>query len=228
MKTNKKIKAIAFDMDGTLFSSAALITETYAMTITKINKENNFHLNIPTNKEIAPQLGKPIYDIYASLFPDLDPSFFPKIKELNAQHFQKLIQKEGGTLLPGVQEMFEDLKKHHLLLLIASNGGKEYLTSVVNKFHLPIDQPILTLDFEKLFVKKDILAKYLALFDLDPQEVIMVGDRIMDFEAAEANKTLFIGIKGFTYGNRSELDQAKYVVNDIPEAHQLILQILKN
>jgi phosphoglycolate phosphatase len=221
-----KIKAIAFDMDGTLFSSDALVTKVYELTVEKLNQQYHLNLKVPTNEEITPQLGKPVHDIYKALFPTLDETYYPFIKELNGEHFAYLIRTQGGELISGVKEMMSELANLQLLLLIASNGSLSYLKEVVLKYELPVTQPIITLDFKERFVKADILEYYMNKFFLKPQEMIMVGDRIMDLEAAKAHKIPFIGVKGASYGKDQELQGASYVVENIPQVCELIKDVV--
>lgn len=225
------IKAIMFDMDGTLLSSGNTITQAYKKTVGEFNlqygEKCNVELTMPEDSFILEQIGKPRYDIYKSLFPNLKKEHYSLLEKINSKNFNALLNNNSGELFPKALELLTKLKQDNYLILIASNGGLPYLTSIISNYSLPVDEPLLALDKESRFVKADILKDYLDFFGLDPQEAIMVGDRIMDLEAAEANKTHFIGIihHNHQYGTFNEIEKTTYKTDSLDKVYSIIKEI---
>ncbi|MBC2580989.1 pyrophosphatase PpaX [Clostridium sp. DJ247] len=161
------IKAILFDLDGTLINTNELIIESFNHTFKKL-----FNKDVPRN-EIVKTFGEPLRDAMASYNEekaDLMVSVFREYNEAN--HDNK------ATIFRGVREGLEGLKGLGIKLgVVTSKRGNlarrglnligiyDYMDVIVTpedtKQHKPLAEPAL---------------KACELLNVLPQETIMVGD----------------------------------------------------
>jgi phosphoglycolate phosphatase len=216
-----KLKAVAFDMDGTLYSSEPLIAEVYAQSVKIVNQKYQLDLNSPTFAQIEPLIGQPVKAIYDKLFPGISLKLMDELGKLIMDNFKSAIASQGGTLFPAVKKLFQDLAKLNLKLFIASNGKREYINAILQKFSLVTESFVCINDTPDLIEKADLLSYYLELHQIQNSELIMVGDRYSDLEAARKNKCVFIGCN-FGHGNKEEIKTADFIIHDLSEVLDII------
>lgn len=217
--------AIAFDMDGTLYSSEPLIEKVYADSIQEYNQKYNKNLHTPTFKEIEPLIGLPVRDIYLSLFQGITEMEMGQLGKIIGREFQAAIFQHGGKLFDGVRELFDFLTLNHYKIFIASNGKREYLSAILNKFALKTE-PFICVGENQISRKGQILQYYLDYYQLLPDHLVMVGDRSSDLEAAREVNCLFIGCD-FGHGEAHELENADVLVSSLPEIKDIISSFKK-
>ncbi|HNI91302.1 MAG TPA: HAD hydrolase-like protein, partial [Leptospiraceae bacterium] len=66
------VKLLAFDVDGTLFSSEEIILDTYIEAIQRFIQKHNKKIPIPTKEKIIEQIGLPVKKIFLNLLPELE------------------------------------------------------------------------------------------------------------------------------------------------------------
>ncbi|PKL11089.1 MAG: hypothetical protein CVV50_06185, partial [Spirochaetae bacterium HGW-Spirochaetae-6] len=179
-----RIKAIAFDMDGTLYSSEPILAKVYHESVQELNTQEKTHFVSPRFEEMEPLIGLPVRDIYLALFPGISEAQMEAFGKIIARTFRRIIAQEGGALLGPIKEIFEELEDRGYLLLIASNGTLAYLESVVQKYQLRVEPIICIQEHNGINNKTEILEAYLRHYKLDAKEMLMVGDRKSDRDAA--------------------------------------------
>src|SRR3989339_470533 len=199
------IRAIIFDMDGTLFTSEALLLPAYAEAIDEYNTAHSVALAIPTLSTILNQIGNPSRLILKNLFPELPERTAISLSGQIRKKLIHLIREGKGRLLPYVRETLGLLHAQGYFLRVASNGDKEYVQSILDHYRLTdFFGPFVELDHADLKDKGDILNLYKSLLSLHDREMVMVGDRRSDLEAAIKAGCFFIGLPS-GHGTLSEL-----------------------
>ena len=175
------IKAVVFDFDGTLIDSTESIWKEYK------NVANKMGLKGISYKEFKAQLGKPWDKVLKTLWPNVDVSEFSKIYRQD---------KEDTKLIAHVPETLDTLSKTYRLALLTSRGGKT-LSKIIKSCGITEDR------FE-VIIHKDTLTSHkpdpkalkhlLNIMKLKPDEVVYVGDSIVDAEFAKASNVLFVGV----------------------------------
>lgn len=195
LNPKKSIRGVIFDMDGTLFTSETILHPAYVDAINLFNKEYDFGVKIPSLEEILFLVGQPTKVIFANLFPDLSLEYRTILNNYSLQNLCDSILSGKGIIYDGAPEMLRDLDAKRYTLSIASNGRMAYLSSILKGFGLSklfID--VVTLEREGIDSKADIITYYMNLHKWQPGEVIMIGDRTSDIEAARVARVWFAGV----------------------------------
>ncbi len=218
----KQIQFICFDMDGTIYTSEGILMPSYHRGIEKFNNKYNANLKKPTIEELEHQIGQPVRIIFKNLFPELkDDSRLNELSGIVLSEFLDMIAQRGGKLFPNVYFTLEELKNKGYMIAIASNGRREYLQKILSAFNIEkYFEPLIAIDEKEITEKSHILRKYMQTYSLTNREILMVGDRSSDLEAAEKINCQFIGCSyGFA---KNEIIGAENVIHDIKEILEYI------
>ncbi|MDX1959201.1 MAG: HAD family hydrolase [Leptospiraceae bacterium] len=204
----KFIRAIAFDIDGTLFSSESIILDTYILAFQNYEKQSGKKIRIPTKDEIMAQVGKPVKSIFSNLVPELSESIRDQISDSILELLCEKILSGEGEIYPEVKETILALKSNGLKLLCASNGRMPYVSSILARIGVLEEfEEILVLNYRERKTKADILGQYHGKYRLEPGSILMVGDRASDFDAAMENSAPFAFCE---YGHASRDEVTSY------------------
>jgi phosphoglycolate phosphatase len=151
------IKAVLFDMDGTL-----LAPEEHSSLL-----EFKARWGIPSDQLIVPNLAKLSPEAYQN---------FAEIESSLAQH---------AVLRPGVAEFLSDLRARGIKTALVTNNTVASARTVMTKFALELDA-VLTRDDHTMKPAPDMLLSALEGFGLEPHNAVMVGDTRADSGAAAA------------------------------------------
>ncbi|TGK21879.1 HAD family hydrolase [Leptospira fluminis] len=184
----KSIRALAFDVDGTLFSSEGIILETYAEAIRLFSVSSGIPLPVPDRERIMLEIGKPVKTIFLNLVPQLQEFQRDQISDSVLRLLVEKIKSGAGEFYPKVKETVLSLKRKGFRILAASNGRRPYVETILEVSGiLPLFDPILILDNASLKTKGDLVAGYLKKYELSPTDLLMIGDRSSDYDAAREN-----------------------------------------
>lgn len=200
-----KIKAFVFDVDGTLFSSDEIVAPAYFEAVKTFNAQTRLSLLAPTAREVLDKIGKPAPVILKNLFPDITQEQQITLGQSARSHLIRLILEGGARLYPGVLKTLYRLKSGGIALKTASNGNPDYLDAIYSYYGLyEFFGEVMSIYDAGLKDKGDILLRYQERLNLMPEEMVMVGDRLSDLEAAKKAGCRFIGV-AYGHGGASEL-----------------------
>jgi len=184
------LKAIIFDIDGTLVDSVDLHARAWQETFKKFGREVEF-------ERVRHQIGKG--------GDQLMPVFFSK-EEL--ERFGEEMEKYRGELykreylsevraFPQVRELFERIRRDGLRIALASSAKKDELKTYKEIARITdlVEEETSADDADKSKPHPDIFeAALAALGDVEPDEAIVIGDTPYDAEAAGKIKLRTIGV----------------------------------
>jgi phosphoglycolate phosphatase len=180
-----KIKILAFDIDGTLFSSENIILDTYIESIQKFIKSSGRELLIPSKEKIIKQVGLPVKQIFRNLLPELNEEERDSISDNVLVLLCEKIYEKKGTLYSGVEDCIKELFDRKYILCIASNGRAGYINAILDSYKLlSYFKELVVIDYSSIQSKGDILKSYLTKFNMTGENALMIGDRKSDWEAA--------------------------------------------
>ncbi len=181
----KKIKMVAFDIDGTVFSSEEIISEVYKESILNFSKTFGKQIQMPPHEEIMLQIGKPVKTIFKNLLPNLPENERDIISDSVLKFLCARIENGEGHIYPNAAKTVRELKKQNYVITAASNGRKAYVETILKKIGiLNFFDDIAILNYEDIKTKGDILIHYKKKYDLAGDQILMVGDRASDRDAA--------------------------------------------
>lgn len=214
------MRAIIFDMDGTLFETDLVALQGFKETFQRLKAEGHYNGEIPSDEILLDQLGKTFEDIWAQLLPDAGEEVRNRADELMLEIELGLIRKGVGKLYPAVAEVLRSLQSSGYSLFVASNGREEYISAIVNHFHL-----------EDVFVDLYSAGRFHTASKVDLVQMLkhsydvtlgyMVGDRRSDIEAGKKNGLTTIGCQ-FGFADIEELKDADHIITSFSQILSII------
>jgi phosphoglycolate phosphatase len=221
---------VAFDLDGVLYSSEPFLGDAYREAIANVHaRRPGAFRRVPETREILDHVGWPVPVILARLFPSVDPAAVELLSSETLQVICARVARREGILFPGVAATLARLQRDGHSLAVASNGRRPYVETV-----------LATYDIVRYFVtlvsvdgggsvrsKADILRAYLQRERRSPQQLIMVGDRASDVEAARAVGCRFVGCD-YGHGYRDEIAGRGPLVASFDALPSVVTAVLSN
>lgn len=186
------IRLLAFDIDGTIFSSEDIILDTYREAIREYSNLRGLNIPVPSQEDIMQEIGKPVPVIFQNLLPMMPEKEREKISDHVLSLLVEKIQKGKGHYYSGIENVIRDLHSKGFKLVVCSNGRSAYIEAILKQLNiLSLFLPILVLDGKDRKEKGDILLGYIKTTGIPPESILMIGDRFSDWEASQKAETLF-------------------------------------
>lgn len=215
MKDMSEIKAVLWDIDGTVFSSEDIIGDTYRQGFESYRARTGRPAEMPEHAKIMDQIGRPIVEIFRNLAPDLSSE---ERTELSEEILAKLVENINagrGTYYPGAIETIQEIHNRGYALYGASNGRYPYVEAILRYsgvFDLFTAIPVV--DNRAIKNKTDLVKHILESGGLEPHNAILVGDRYSDRDAALENGVFFAACR-FGHGTPEEWEGARIFLDEI-------------
>jgi phosphoglycolate phosphatase len=218
---------IAFDLDGVLYSSEPFLGEAYRDAIANVNaRRPGSFPRVPATREILDHVGWPVPVILERLFPAVDPAAVELLYVETLHVIAAYVRRGEGVLFPAVAETLGRLRAAGYTLVIASNGRRAYIEAVLDSNGLaPHFGTLFTVDGDGMRTKADLLRAYCARYALSVDQLVMIGDRASDVEAALAVGCRFVGCD-YGHGYQHEIAGAGPIVSGFEQLPEVIDQLL--
>ena len=221
MEKFSNIKAILFDLDGTLFETAHELSDAVNSMLKDLEM-----MELKRN-EIKNFIGKGTENLIKQSLRSStkkDPSlFFTKAEKLFAHHYSLI--SANSLMFEGVQKTISYLKSKDFLLGCVTNKPAIYTEALMNKSRLAEFMDIIVSGDTTKKKKPDPLPILHALnqLNIEPKDAIMVGDSIIDVEAGFAAGTnIFTVPYGYQFGESIISDRVDYAMSNFNELTQII------
>ena len=214
---------VAFDLDGVLYSSEPFLGDAYREAIATVNERRPGSFpRVPTTEEVLQHVGWPVSVILERLFPQIEATAVALLYDATLEVICARVARGEGRLFEDVAATLDALRQKGVLLAVASNGRRRYVETVLATYGLTERfVPLLTVDDEgAVHSKTDLLRAYRARHGVPVGQLVMVGDRASDVEAAGAAGYLFVGCD-YGHGHRDEIVGAGPIIAtfaDLPTA----------
>jgi phosphoglycolate phosphatase len=185
---------IVFDWDGTLFDSAAVITDCI------IEAARDMDLRVPDRATASHVIGLGLHDSLRHALPDLAPERYP---DFLARYRRLFLDKEDSlTLFAGIAELLEELKDRGHHLAVATGKPRRGL-----------DKALASSRVGRLFIATRcgdechskphpaMLLELMAEMGRPAAELLMIGDTSHDLQMA---KNAGVDAIAVTYGAHPE------------------------
>jgi phosphoglycolate phosphatase len=206
------LKAVLFDLDGTLVDSEKDIAEAANYT------REHYGLKRVSDSVIAEYVGNGVYTLLEKSLGTTNQAKILEAYEIFQEHY-RLHLADFTKTFPGTFDLLNLLKDKNIKMGVVSNKPQEFTTSVLEKLNLA---PYFGVAFgpEATVNKKphpEPLLTACAKLGAAVDETIMVGDSVVDIQAAQAAK-MKVAVLTHGYGTREVLNSnhPDWLVDSMP------------
>jgi phosphoglycolate phosphatase len=195
------VKAVLFDLDGTLTDSMEGIVNSMIYALTKMG------LPVPERAAVRPYIGPPLRQGLRTL--GVAEGDIERAVACYREYFGVTGLFENAVY-PGVRELLEALKAGGLRLAVATSKAAPYAEQILEHFGLKHYFDFISgaeMDGRRSG-KTEVIVHALKTCGFDPKATVMVGDRENDVAGAkEAGLRSCVAVL-YGYGSRAELEAA--------------------
>ena len=173
----RRFDLIAFDWDGTLFDSTAIIVRCIQQAVLDVGGAK------PSDKAAAYVIGMGLMQALAHAAPDVPPERYPQLGERYRHHY--LAHQNDLSLFPGVLPLLDELKERQHWLAVATGKSRRGLDDVLRTVQLQgMFNGSRTADETAGKPHPRMLQELMREFGTDPERTLMIGDTTHDLQMA--------------------------------------------
>lgn len=211
------LKYILFDLDGTLTNPEEGITNSVAYSL------EYYGIHVEDKKSLRKFIGPPLKESYMTYY-----GFDDKKAEEAVSKYREYFAPKGvfeNEVYNNIPKVLQKLKDKGYKLVVATSKPAVYAKRIAEHFDLyKYFEDICGSELDGRRTNKAEVIKYaLDKFNINKDDVIMVGDRLHDIVGAKNNGIKSIGVL-FGFGSLEELKEAG--ADYIAEKEEDILKIM--
>ena len=213
----RQFDLIAFDWDGTLFDSTAIITRCIQEAVRDVGGA------VPSDQQASYVIGMGLMEALAHAAPDVPRQKYPELGERYRHHY--LRHRDDIILFEGVLRMLADLKSRRHRLTVATGKNRKGLDDVLRAVELK-DMFDGSRTADETAGKPDprMLIELMQQFDVAPERTLMVGDTTHDLQMALNAGCHSVGV---SYGAHDwdafDALNPRFVAHSVRELHDWLL-----
>jgi len=212
------LKAVLFDLDGTLVDSRRDIAASANATRT------HFGFTPLPEETIGTFVGLGIMNLLEKAVDSKDPDRLKEAHQIFKNHYREHCV-DFTRCYPGTFELLEGLKNRRIKMAVVSNKPQEFTDLVLKKLDL-WDFFEVAFGPEATINKKphpEPLLTALQRMGVSPAEGVMIGDSVVDIEAARGAK-MPVGVVSHGYGEKEILNAADpdWLVDSLAEFIEIL------
>lgn len=173
----RQFDLIAFDWDGTLFDSTAIITRCIQNAVRDVGGA------VPSDKDAAYVIGMGLMEALAHAAPDVPVDKYPQLGARYRHHY--LARQRDISLFEGVLSLLADLKARQHWLTVATGKSRRGLDDALQAVELKgLFDASRTADETAGKPDPRMLHELMREFDVAPARTLMIGDTTHDLQMA--------------------------------------------
>jgi phosphoglycolate phosphatase len=213
----RQFDLIAFDWDGTLFDSTAIITRSIQLAVGDVGG------TVPSDHEASYVIGLGLMQALAHAAPDVPQDKYPELGERYKYHYMR--HQNDISLFPGVLPMLADLRVQGHLLAVATGKSRRGLDEVLHAVELKdVFHASRTADETAGKPHPRMLHELMAELGVSVERVLMVGDTTHDLQLALNAGCASVGV---SYGAHEpaafELLKPRFIAHSVAQLHDWLL-----
>ena len=183
----RRFDLIAFDWDGTLFDSTAIIVRSIQDAVRDVGG------TVPTDEAAAWVIGMALPQALAHAAPDVPRERYTELGNRYRYHY--LQHQDDLSLFDGVLPMLEGLRTRGHLLAVATGKSRRGLDQVLHQVQLRgMFDGSRTADETAGKPHPLMLQELMAEFGVEPERLLMIGDTTHDLAMARAAGCASVGV----------------------------------
>jgi phosphoglycolate phosphatase len=173
----RRFDLIAFDWDGTLFDSTAVITRCIQAAVVDVGGAR------PTDQAASYVIGMGLMQALAHAAPDVPPQRYPQLGERYRHHY--LLHQNDLSLFDGVLPMLHGLKARQHRLAVATGKSRRGLDDALSGAALQgVFDASRTADETAGKPDPRMVMELMAIWGVPPARTLVVGDTTHDLQMA--------------------------------------------
>lgn len=213
----RQFDLIAFDWDGTLFDSTALITRCIQSAVRDVGG------TVPSDQDAAYVIGLGLMEALAHAAPDVPQSQYPELGARYRHHY--LAHQNDISLFAGVLPMLSDLKSRQYWLSVATGKSRRGLDDALKTAALQsVFDASRTADETAGKPDPRMLQELMREFGVAPERTLMIGDTTHDLQMALNAGCASVGV---SYGAHEpqafDVLNPHFVAHSVAELHHWLL-----
>jgi phosphoglycolate phosphatase len=213
----RQFDLIAFDWDGTLFDSTAIITRCIQLAVGDVGG------TVPSDQDASYVIGLGLMEALARAAPDVPQEKYALLGARYKHHYGQHIH--DISLFKGVLPMLADLKARQHLLAVATGKSRKGLDEALQAVELrDLFHASRTADETAGKPHPLMLLELIAELGVAPERVLMVGDTTHDLQMALNAGCASVGV---SYGAHEpaafDVLQPRFVAHSVAELHAWML-----
>jgi phosphoglycolate phosphatase len=186
-KFDRQFDLIAFDWDGTLFDSTAIITRSIQAAVVDVGGAK------PSDQDASYVIGMGLMQALAHAAPDVPASQYSKLGERYKFHYAQSM--DDITLFNGVLELLAALKQRDHLLAVATGKSRRGLDDALQAVELKgLFHASRTADQTAGKPDPLMLHELMAELNVPPERTLMIGDTTHDLRMAQNAGCASVGV----------------------------------
>lgn len=205
---------LVFDYDGTLHNTMKLYEPAIREVCDWLLKNGHAKEANPSISRIQSWLGMNVKEMWKDFMPDLAPDIQPIAELMVGEYMRSRVKLHEAEWYAGAEQILDKLKSAGYQMVILSNSKTITGETHFEAFNMGrwFDKWYDCESFDwapKTEIIKVVSKEY-------PGDLIVIGDRKSDYDAAAAIGAKFIGCL-YGYGSREELKLADYLIESIAQ-----------
>lgn len=177
LSTSRQFDLIAFDWDGTLFDSTAVITRCIQNAVRDVGG------TVPSDRQAAYVIGMGLMQALGTAAPDVPTERYPELGARFRHHY--LAHQNDISLFEGVLAMLGELKSRQHCLTVATGKNRRGLDEVLQAVELQgMFDGSRTADETAGKPHPRMLQELMHEFGVAPARTLMIGDTTHDLQMA--------------------------------------------
>ena len=178
---------IAFDWDGTLFDSTAVIVRCIQLAVADVGG------TVPSDQDASYVIGLGLMQALAHAAPDVPPQRYPELGARYRHHY--IAHQDDITLFAGVPAMLAGLKSGPAMLAVATGKSRSGLNQALRSAGLSeLFDATRTADETAGKPHPRMLRELMQQLGVTPQRTLMIGDTTHDLEMAANAGCASVGV----------------------------------
>ena len=214
----RRFDLIAFDWDGTLFDSTAIITRCIQRAVVDVGGQE------PSKEAASYVIGLGLMQALAHAAPDVPVEKYPELGQRYRHHY--MVHQNDIVLFDGVLPMLVELKLRHHWLTVATGKSRKGLNEALHALDLKgMFDGSRTADETAGKPSPIMLHELMQEFGVDADRTLMIGDTTHDLQMALNAGCASVGVSYGAHEPDAFHDlKPKFIAHSVAELRQWLLE----